>query len=470
MMYPRLALLRQFLTDDGVIFISIDDNELANLLLLMEEFLGSQNYLATIVWEKGKKGDSKFFSENHEYVVAYARNKAVLVAKNTKWKKRKSGVDKVLAHYQSLREKYVNKHEDIRTEMMKWYRALPKEDPAKAHKHYNWSDDRGLYFAADFSGPDDGRDSRPRHDIFHPITGKPCKKPSTGWRWDEAHTLIALTEDPPRIHFGPDEKTIPCRKSYLVDVSQEPFPTVFYKDGRAATLAVEQLLGKGRFAFPKDAEVIADLVGMVSEPGDIILDSFGGSGTTGQAVLQLNAEGGVPRRFVMVQMAYESDEQKAHEQNIARDITAERVRRVARGYKNAKGLAVTGLGGGFRYCELGEPLFDETGRIRECVRFADLARHVYFTTTGETLPRERINKSPLIGITSNGVAIYLLYNGILKDKSPTGGNVLTSETLNHLPPHKGPKIVYAAACRLSEARRTREQIKFMQTPYAIKTS
>ena len=94
MMYPRLALLRQFLREDGVIFVSIDDNELANLLFIMEEVFGAQNHLATIVWEKGKKGDSKFFSENHEYIIAFARNKALLVARNTKWKKRKAGVAK----------------------------------------------------------------------------------------------------------------------------------------------------------------------------------------------------------------------------------------------------------------------------------------------------------------------------------------------------------------------------------------
>jgi adenine-specific DNA-methyltransferase len=469
MMYPRLALLRQFLNEDGVIFVSIDDNELANLLFLMEETFGAQNQLATIVWEKGKKGDSKFFSENHEYIVAYARSKSILVAKNTKWKKRKSGVDKVLAHYQSLRDKYGNNHEDIRVEMMKWYRALPKDAPAKAHKHYNWSDARGLYFPDNFHGPDDGRESRPRYDIFHPTTGKPCAKPSTGWRWEEARTKIALAEDPPRIHFGPDETTIPCRKSYLVDVSQEPFPTVFYKDGRAATLAVEQLLGKGRFAFPKDAEVIADLVGMVSEPGDIILDSFGGSGTTGQAVLQLNAEGGTPRRFVMVQMAYESYEQKVLEQNIARDITSERVRRVAQGHTNAKGEAVAGIGGSFRFCELGEPLFDETGMIRETVKFSELARHVYFSETGEPLPRARVLNTPFLG-ACRGVGIYLLYNGILGDESANGGNVLTRQILAKLPEFDGPKVVYCAGCLLSRDRLQGARITVRQTPYEIKVS
>ena len=490
MMYPRLALLREFLTEDGAIFISIDDNELMNLLYVMEEIFGAQNHLATIVWEKGKKGDSKFFSENHEYIVTYARNKALLVERNTKWKRRKAGVDKVLAHYEELREKLADEHEKIREEMMKWYRSLPKENTGKAHKHYNWSDARGLYFPDNFHGPDDGRESRPRYDIIHPKTGKPCAKPSTGWRWEEARTKAALAEDPQRIHFGPDETTIPCRKTYLKDASQEPFPTVFYKDGRAATLAVEQLLGKGRFAFPKDAEVIADLVGMVTQPGDLILDSFAGSGTTGHAVLALNDEARVSataaasekpglfarpepatspdRRFILCEM----------EPKIARDITAERLRRVIAGYGDTPGL-----GGGFRFCTLGEPLFNEDGHLRSDVKWRDLAHHVWFSETGGPLPAaaagqtdagilheggRRAQDSPLIGVTGEGGALYLLYNGILGDRRPEGGNVLTPATLAVLPPHAGPRTVYGEACTLRGSALSRERIVFKQIPYQVR--
>jgi hypothetical protein len=150
------------------------------------------------------------------------------------------------------------------------------------------------------------------------------------------------------------------------------------------------------------------------------------------------------------------------DEKIAPNITRERVKRVAEGYTNAKGDKVPGLGGGFRYVRLGDAVFDDHGRIRESVRFADLARHVYFTETGEPLPKERISaKTPLLGI-HHGRAVYLLYNGILKDKSVDGGNVLTNETLAHLPAHEGPKVVYAAGCRFSKAR-------FKQTPYAIRT-
>ena len=166
------------------------------------------------------------------------------------------------------------------------------------------------------------------------------------------------------------------------------------------------------------------------------------------------------RRFILVEM----------EEEIAQNVTSERVRRVAEGCKNAKGVEIPALSGGFRYVRLGPELFDAHGRIDETsVRFADLARHVYFSETGEPLPKERVSsRTPLLGI-HHGRAIYLLYNGILKDRSVDGGNVLTNGTLRLLPEHAGPRVVYAAACRFSKGRLEREDITFKQTPYAIRT-
>ena len=212
------------------------------------------------------------------------------------------------------------------------------------------------------------------------------------------------------------------------------------------------------FDTPKPVRLMQRILQIATNPDDLILDSFAGSGTIGHAVLNLNKQDGGNRKFILVEM----------ESKIARGITAERVRRVAQGYTNAKGEKVEGLGGGFRFCELGEQLFDESGKIRATVKFADLARHVYFTETGEPIPRERVGKSPLLGVTASGVAVHLLYNGILKDKSVDGGNVLTNATLALLPAHAGARVIYAAGCRLSAARRKRENITFKQTPYAIR--
>lgn len=157
------------------------------------------------------------------------------------------------------------------------------------------------------------------------------------------------------------------------------------------------------------------------------------------------------------------------ESSVARDVTIERARRVAKGYTNSNGERVEGLGGGFRYCELGEPLFDENGKIRETVSFGELARHVYFSETGEPLPRGRVSKSPFLG-SCRGVGIYLLYNGILRDKTANGGNVLTRAVLVEVPPFDGQKVIYCAGCLLGKDRLQAERIIVRQTPYEIKVS
>ncbi|MFM9902339.1 MAG: site-specific DNA-methyltransferase, partial [Polaromonas sp.] len=308
-MYPRLLLAKDLLRDDGVIFISIDDNEQAQLKLLCDEVFGPDNFVANIVWQRSKKGDSKLVSTVHEYVMCYAQSKTSAIEAGI-WRRAKNGADKVLAKYAELKIQLSNDHERIRSAMVNWYRGLPPNSPEKAHKHYAWSDDRGLYFADNFAGPDDGRDSRPRHDIFHPVTGLSCKKPSTGWRWDLEKTNWALDQNPPRIHFGADETTIPTRKSYLSEIDTEPFSSVFYRDGRSATLEVEALIGKGCFPFPKNSDVLSELVQLTTAKNDLILDFFAGSGTTAEAVMRLNAEDGGNRQFILVQIPQPIDAKK----------------------------------------------------------------------------------------------------------------------------------------------------------------
>ncbi|OGS98677.1 MAG: hypothetical protein A3H99_08270 [Gallionellales bacterium RIFCSPLOWO2_02_FULL_59_110] len=360
MMYPRLFLARNLLKEDGVIFVSIDDHEVHNLRLLMDEVFGDENFVGALVWQKSKKGDAKLVAKTHEYVLLFARSIESLLAAGI-WRRKKPGADDVLAQYQIYRGQLGVNHEAISTSMRAWYATLAKDDPRRAHEHYRWSDERGLYFAADFAGPDDGRDSRPRYDILHPKTGKPCKKPSTGWRWDEKRTDEALAANPPFIHFGADETTIPCRKSYLHLIDSEPFSSVFYRDGRAGTLELEKLVGKNTLAFPKDVETLKDFVRIVTkpkvagvggrtdeesppmvrekvakyqviktaqqhdEPRDIVLDFFAGSGTTAQSVLELNQEDSGNRKFILVQLPEKTDNPQyptiAH-------ITRERVRRV----------------------------------------------------------------------------------------------------------------------------------------------
>jgi site-specific DNA-methyltransferase (adenine-specific)/adenine-specific DNA-methyltransferase len=177
----------------------------------------------------------------------------------------------------------------------------------------------------------------------------------------------------------------------------------------------------------------------------------------GHAVIKLNRADNQHRQFILVEM----------KEKIAREVTAERIRRVSQGYTNAKGEKVEGLGSGFRYCTLAEPLFDEKGNIHEKVTFTDLAAHVFFMETGQPIPKRATGKTPLLGVY-NGTAVYLLYNGVLGNKQPNGGNVLIGEVLSKLPPHDGLKVIYGTACRLSLQRLKRENVIFRQTPYEIR--
>ena len=209
------------------------------------------------------------------------------------------------------------------------------------------------------------------------------------------------------------------------------------------------------FITPKPSRLIQRILQIATDKESLVLDSFAGSGTTAHAALKQNTEDRGNRRFILVEM----------DEKIATEVTAERVRRVANGYTNAKGKAVEGLGGGFQFCRLSEkPLFNADGQIREDVTFDQLAEFVWFAETGSGFAGKA--DTPLLGI-HEGRAVYLLYNGILKDRSVNGGNVLTSPVFDVLPGFDGPKVIYAAACRLGQARLDRLGIQFKQTPYAL---
>ncbi len=261
-------------------------------------------------------------------------------------------------------------------------------------------------------------------------------------------------------YFGKSGNGAPAFKQFLKDAAQI-VPNTWWDHEESghtdeAQKELQQLFqSRTPFSTPKPSRLIRRILQIATNPGDLVLDSFAGSGTTGHAVLDLNARDGGDRRFVLCEI----------DEGIARGITAERVRRVARGYDNTKGEAVAGLGGGFQYVKLGKPLFDEVGAIREDVRFGELAEFVFFKETGRPLTRGR-RRSPLLG-THDGRAVYLLFNGILGDRSVGGGNVLTAPVLAELPKHAGPKVIYAAACRLGRPRLVAEGITFKQTPYDL---
>ena len=427
MMYPRLALLREFLSEDGSIFVCLDDNEIHALRYVMNEVFGANNFITNVIWEKNyaPKASAKYLSVNHDYIALYAKNAAL------------------------------------------WDRNLtPRSDKQdRAYKNPD-KDTRGLWRPNNLAARNPY--SLGTYSITCP-SGRIIAGPPKGSYWRVSKAKFDELDRDGRIWWGKDGNNVPAPKIFLSEVKQGVVPMTIwpYSEAGHTQDAKRELIevfpeNQDVFITPKPTRLIERVLHIATNPGDLVLDSFAGSGTTGHAVLKMNAAvpEAEPRRFIMVEV----------ENKVAQDITAERVRRVAQGYTNAKGECVEGLGGGFRYVRLGEKLFDEQGRINEPeVRFADLARHVYFSETGEPLPKERINaKTPLLGV-HHGRAVYLLYNGILKDKSVDGGNVLTSATLDCLPAHDGPKVVYAAGCRFSKTRLEREGITLKQTPYAIRT-
>ena len=425
MMYPRLVLLKQFLREDGVIFVSIDDNEVALLRLLMDEILGAGNFIAHFVWEKRKNRENrKTVSVRHDHVIAYARDA---------------------------------------NQALSQFHLLPMNTEALARYKNPDNDERGPW-KSDPATAQAGHGTKSQFYVLKAPNGKQHQLPSGRcWVFTEDVMNEAITDK--RIWFGESGNNVPRIKTFLQQKERglTPETILFAKDASTNEEAKNELKeifgGHALFETPKPVELIVQFLRMCTRNNDLILDSFGGSGTTGHAVVKQNTEDGGNRRFILIEM----------DEKIARDITAERVKRIAQGYTNAKGEKVEGLGGGFRFCELGEPLFDEHGQMKPSVRFPDLARHVYFTETGEPLPRERVLKSPLIG-ECRGVGIYLLFNGMLGDKSANGGNVLTRSVLAQLPKFDGQKVIYCAGCLLGKDRLQAERIIVRQTPYEIKVS
>ncbi len=298
MIYPRLKLARNLLTDDGVIVISIDDHEAANLKRIADEVFGEENFVAQLVWAGGRKNDSKLVSESHEYMLVYVRDREYLKATKVTWRIRKKGLDDIYKAYAKLKKKFGDDFAAISEGLKKWFKSLPDGDPAKRQKHYSQVDERGIYFPDNISWPGGGG---PKYEVLHPDTGKPVNIPSRGWMFADPKKMKTIIADN-RVHFGDDENSVPCIKSYLKDREQEVIYSVFYQDGRAATKRLRSLMGSDVFDHPKDELVLAEIIEACTNDGDLILDFFAGSCSSAHACLLVDQKQKTSRKFIMVQL------------------------------------------------------------------------------------------------------------------------------------------------------------------------
>jgi site-specific DNA-methyltransferase (adenine-specific)/adenine-specific DNA-methyltransferase len=416
MMYPRLCLLREFLTRDGAIFVSIDDSEVATLRLLLDEVLGRNNFIATFVWEKRTTRENRrVFSFNHDFVLCYAREKASFeVTRGT----------------------------------------LPLTDEVKGRFANPDNDPRGNWQSVSLNAQAGHATPSQFYTLVTPGGRQLDPPPGRCWLLTRERFEELVADN--RVWFGSDGNNVPRRKVFYGELKQGLVPQTIWTAKECgttdtATKALNSLF-PGESAFntsPKPVELVGRMIQIAAKPDTLILDSFAGSGTTGHAVLEANRADGRSRRFILVEM----------DETICRDVTAERLKRVI----------ADGPGGeGFRYCTLAEPLFDARGRVRDSVTFGQLAAHVWFTETGTPLPTPAAGDTPLLSV-QGGKAVYLLFNGVLRDKRPNGGNVLTAAVLASLPAHDGPRVVYGEGCRLGAARLARESIVFRQVPYGVRT-
>ena len=358
MIYPRLRLARNLLREDGVILISIDDNEVNNARKVCDEVFGESNFIACMVWEKGRKNDAKLFSVGHEYILIFGKSVAHLRETKTIWREEKPGAREIWDKYLELRKEHGGKSAAIESGLQAWYASLPKFHPSKKWSRYKRVDENGPWRDRDISWP--GGDG-PRYDVPHNKTGLPCKVPERGWIYaspEEMQRQIKLG----LVEFREDHTEPPFRKAHIrpipaeveieADISdgedeetEEEFATqvrgsYIYKQSQVAVKFLRRLLGAKAFNNPKDHFELAKLIDYTTgkDTSAVILDFFAGSGSTGHAVMQLNQDDGGNRRFVLVQIPEALDparkEQKAaakfcddikHPRTIA-EITKERLR------------------------------------------------------------------------------------------------------------------------------------------------
>jgi adenine-specific DNA-methyltransferase len=404
MMYPRLKLLQRLLADDGAIFISIDENEYASLKLICQEIFGASNHVATISWQKRYSRENReAIGDSHEYILIFASDPVAF--KNDR---------NCLPLTDKQLKGYIN----------------PDNDP------------RGSWQSVSLLAQ--GYRPNQMYEIISPSGKKHLPPEGNCWKVVRSEYDKAIADN--RIFFGKDGLGVPRRKQFLSETkglvpwTWWPHEEVGHTD--EAKKETNTILGKGDgFDTPKPVRLLSRIIQIATKPGDIILDSFAGSGTTAHAALNMNKRDGGNRRFILVEMM-----------DYAETITAERVRRVIDGYAD-----IEGTGGGFAYYELGDRLLLENGNLNETLDTEKIREYVWYTETrSDYTPQE---EAYLLGVRAN-TAYYFYYE---KNRL----TVLNHNFLRGIRTKAGGYLIYADLNTLSAEEMDAAGIKFKKIPRDI---
>ncbi len=430
MMYPRLELLRDLLSEDGSIWVTIDDNEAHYLKVMMDEVFGRNNFVANVVWQKrvSPANDATHFSSDHDNILVYAKRASTWRPNRLK-----------------------------RTELQNSYYKNPDHDV------------RGPWNSVTYTG-NKRRDERPNlyYGITNPNTKEIVFPPDTlTWRYGmETHQKNEAAD---LLYWGKDGRSRVPRLKMFLSEAENVVPRTVWSSTDAGSTQQSMLEQKTLFALafgtPKPELLMSRILWIATAENDIVLDSYLGSGTTAAVAHKMG------RRYIGIEMGEH-----------AATHCLPRLKKVVDGEQGGISEAVGWKGGGgFRFMKLGEPVFLDDGSINPAVRFATLASYLWFLESGAPHANNTFD-TPLLGVMGGEheeegtspprTAIILLYNGILGDKRPQAGNVLTTPIWNgilaQLPPHNGPRIIYGEACRLSPQRLKQLGVTFKQIPYDIR--
>ncbi|AMO58250.1 DNA methylase [Endozoicomonas montiporae] len=448
LLYPRFELLRELLSEDGTLFVHIDDSEVGYLTVMLDEIFGRKNRTHIVAFKQGSATGHKAINPGMvntcNFVLSYAKNKEYWKP-NTVYTGRERD-----SRYSQFIENYEDSYEQWKvTPLLEAFSKSTGITKKNIKKHFGDSFEKELTAFVVSHSERVIRTARPDYNAV----GEDVRRAIDASKSSPDRVHLHTRKSAPNMYLKNGERWIFYKEKLKnidgVLVTGEPLTTLW------ADVLSNNLHNEGGVKFPKSKKpeaLLKRIIDLSSDKGDLVLDSFLGSGTTAAVAHKMN------RRYIGIEMG---DHAVTH--------CAPRLQKVVDGEQGGISKAVEWQGGGgFRFYRLGETVYDEYGCLNQNIGFDTLAGHIWYNEIRKPVaPLPQTNKTPLLGV-HNGVAYYLLYNGILGDRRPDGGNVLTTPVLKSLPPFDGPKVIYGETSRLGESRLAREQITFKQIPYDVK--